>query len=207
MINDPSQITNQVISHLPGIRNPYYFARNVLTTYECQSLWKTYWESDHIFKEDVNDESSPWYKYFREKRARQHMFLDESIPWIDDVIDFHAKKANAENFYLDISFGLMSKQLIKYSVSDWFDKHDDTNHWDNHYYDRKLTIIIQLSNEKDYEGGETLVENHLNLSQPVNQKEIGSIFIFPTFAIHEVNSIISGERKALICWYGGPKFR
>ena len=123
MINDPSQITNQVISHLPGIRNPYYFARNVLTTYECQNLWKTYWESDHIFKEDVNDECSPWYKYFREKRARQHMFLDESIPWIDDVIDFHAKKANSENFYLDISFGLMSKQLIKYSVSDWFDKH------------------------------------------------------------------------------------
>tara|TARA_B100002019_G_scaffold274420_1_gene271362 strand:- start:12144 stop:12767 length:624 start_codon:yes stop_codon:yes gene_type:complete len=207
MINDPSQITQQVVAQLPNVRNPYYFARNVLTPYECESLWKTYWETDHIFSEKVSDESSPWYKYFRELRARQHMFIDEPTAWLDDIVDYQVKKANAENFFLDISFGLMSKQLIRYTEADFFSEHDDTNHWDNHYYDRKLTVIIQLSQANSYAGGHTLVEQHLNIKQPDHQKEIGSILIFPTFAIHEVEPITEGERKAFICWYGGPKFR
>lgn len=207
MINDPSQITEEVVAEMPNVRNPYYFARNILTPYECESLWKTYWETDHIFSEKVSNESSPWYKYFRELRARQHMFIDEPIAWLDDIVDYQVKKANAENFFLDISFGVMSKQLIRYTEADFFSEHDDTNHWDNHYYDRKLTVIIQLSQANSYTGGHTLVEKHLNIKQPDNQKEIGSILIFPTFAIHEVEPIIEGERKAFICWYGGPKFR
>ena len=213
MINNPNEISTDddflekhSYSDLPNCRKPYYFQRNAFTKEECELLW-SYWNEDESFTEDNVTPESPWYKYFREERSRMHMFFDEPIEWLDKKIDWHSKKANAENFYLDISFGLMSRQLMYYRPGDWFQPHDDTGHWDNNYYDRKLTIIVQLSEEKDYEGGNTTAEEYLKIQQPKHQKEIGSIFIFPTFVIHEVKPIISGFRKAFICWYSGPKFR
>ena len=45
----------------------------------------------------------------------------------------------------------------------------------------KITIIIQLSDGQDYEGGYTTVGEQEEFQQPAYQKEQGSIFIFPTF--------------------------
>lgn len=213
MIQNPNELEadDEVLekynySELSDSRKPYFFKRKAFTDEECELLW-SYWNDEEVFTEDNVNPDSPWYKYFREERSRQHMFFDEPIEWLDKKIDFYAKKANAENFYLDISFGLMSRQLMYYRPGDWFQPHDDTGHWDNNYYDRKLTIIIQLSDADDYSGGKTFVEKDNNVFQPKHQKEKGSLFIFPTFAIHEVSEIIEGYRKAFICWYSGPKFR
>lgn len=193
-------------SELSDARKPYYFKRDAFTKEECEKIW-SYWNEDESFTEDNVTSDSPWYKYFREERSRKHMFFDEPVDWLDKKIDWYVKKANAENFYLDISFGLMSRQLMIYRPGDWFQIHDDTGHWDNNYYDRKITAIIQLTEEKEYEGGYTTVEQGHGIYQPKYQREIGSIFIFPTFAIHGVSEIIKGYRKAFICWYSGPKFR
>lgn len=190
---------------LSDCRKPYYFKRNAFSVEECEKIW-SYWDEEECFIEDNVTPDSPWYKYFREERSRKHMFFDEPVDWMDKKIDFYVKKANAENFYLDISFGLMSRQLMYYRPGDWFQSHDDTGHWDNTYYDRKITCIIQLSPETDYEGGSTLIESDAGIKQPNHQKEIGSILIFPTFAIHEVTEITKGFRKAFICWYSGPKY-
>lgn len=213
MINDPNvlSVDDSVLEkhsyfELSDCRKPYYFKRNAFSQKECQEIW-SYWNEDEVFTEDNVTSDSPWYKYFREERSRKHMFFDEPIEWLDKKIDWYTKRANAENFYLDISFGLMSRQLMYYRLGDWFQPHDDTGHWDNNYYDRKLTIIIQLSESTDYEGGNTTVEEYENIHQPKYQKDIGSILIFPTFAIHEVKEITKGFRKAFICWYSGPKFR
>lgn len=203
--NAPSALKN-TLTFSNGCRQPYFFKKNFLTKDECEKLWSL-WNDQDVFIENVDTEDSPWYKYFREKRSRQHMFLPNYIDWLEPKIDRIVAEANSGFFFLDLSFGCLSKQLILYNENHWFDIHDDTNHWDNFHHDRKITLIIQLSDESEYLGGETLVEQHLNISMPKNLKMKGSILIFPTFAIHSVNKIISGSRKAFICWYGGPKFR
>lgn len=213
MINSPEDILVNKESEdfaeyvqMSDCRAPYFFKRNAFTNEECDLIWK-YWNEENVFTEkDVNTDS-PWYKYFREERSRQHMFFDEPVPWLDSKIDYYVKKANSENFFLDISFGLSSKQLMLYSKGDWFQPHDDTGHWDSNYFDRKITAIIQLSDGTDYEGGKTIVEIDRDIDQPRHQKEKGSMLILPTFAIHEVTEITKGIRKAFICWYNGPKFR
>ncbi len=218
MITNPNEINTHKNTSLVGhnynemsdARKPYFFKRNIFTPEECDKLW-SYWNEDECFVEDDVTPDSPWYKYFRELRSRKHMFLegktDTDLLWLEDRIHLYTEQANKECFYLDISFGLMSKQLMHYGVGDWFQPHDDTNHWDNHHYDRKITIIIQLSDGQDYEGGYTTVGEPGEFQQPTHQKEQGSIFIFPTFLTHAVTKITSGERKAFICWYIGPKFR
>ena len=201
----PTALKN-TITFSNGCRQPYFFKENFLSNDECEKLWSL-WKTEDVFVENVDTEDSPWYKYYREKRSRQHMFLPDYIEWFEPRQDRIVAEANREFFYLDLSFGCLSKQLILYEENHWFDTHDDTNHWDNFHYDRKVTLIIQLSDESEYKGGETLVEQHLNIAMPTNLKKQGSILIFPTFAIHKVNKILSGTRKAFISWYGGPKFR
>jgi len=213
MINKPHDIVNlsnslqdTVNGGSNGCRQPYFFKENFLTKKECEKLWSL-WNQDEVFVETVDTEDSPWYKYYREKRARQHMFCPDDIDWLDSKLDRLINLANRDYFYLDISFGCLSKQLIQYNENDWFDTHDDSTHWENFHFDRKITFIIQLSDESEYTGGEILVEQHLNIDMPINLKKQGSALLFPTFAIHKVNKILTGSRKAFICWYGGPKFR
>ena len=231
MITSPNQINTHKhtsleehnYNEMSDARKPYFFKRQIFSDSECDLLW-SYWNEDECFVEDDVTPDSPWYKYFRELRSRKHMFLEgnfDSAPpkkgilteipydllWLEKRIHYYVEQANKECFYLDISFGLMSKQLMYSGVGDWFHPHEDTNHWDNHHYDRKLTIIIQLSDGEDYEGGYTTVGEPGEFEQPKHQKERGSIFIFPTFLTHAVSKITSGERKAFICWYIGPKFR
>jgi len=212
MINSPSDITitdNEDFSEYvqsSDCRLPYVYIPNAFTRIECETIWE-YWDVDNVFTEKDVTKDNPWYKYFREERSRQHMFLEKPIQWLDSKLCSYVQKANAENFFLDITFGLNSKQLMLYSKGDWFQPHDDTGHWDNNYYDRKITAIVQLSDGADYEGGNTVVEINRNIEQPINQKDLGSMLIFPTFAIHEVKEITEGYRKAFICWFNGPKFR
>jgi PKHD-type hydroxylase len=212
MINSPSDITitdNEDFSEYvqsSDCRLPYVYIPNAFTRIECETIWE-YWNVDNVFTEKDVTKDSPWYKYFREERSRQHMFLEKPIQWLDSKLCSYVQKANAENFFLDITFGLNSKQLMLYSKGDWFQPHDDTGHWDNNYYDRKITAIVQLSDGADYEGGNTVVEIDRDIEQPINQKDLGSMLIFPTFAIHEVKEITEGYRKSFICWFNGPKFR
>ena len=213
MITDPLQLQiskhvlqNHNYEEMSDVRKPYAFYRNAFSVEECSEI-KNFWNENDCFVEDQVDENSEWFKYFREKRSRKHMFLDDNIDWLDKKLTHYANEANNQNFFLDISYGIMSKQLMWYRPGDWFQPHDDTNHWDNNFYDRKLTVIIQLSDESEYEGGQTLVGIADKIQQPKHQREVGSILIFPTFVEHEVTEITSGNRLGLICWFTGPKFK
>lgn len=75
---------------------------------------------------------------------------------------------------------------------------------------RKLTIIIQLSDETHYDGC------RLNLIDWDDESygeagtaptERGSLIVFPSYMYHSVNPITRGERYCLNLWVNGPAFR
>jgi len=73
---------------------------------------------------------------------------------------------------------------------------------------RKLTAIVQLSDETKYEGGNlefgiTDKSGKNNYTAPRTQ---GSVIIFPSFLSHRVTPIISGKRYSLITWMNGDCF-
>ena len=73
---------------------------------------------------------------------------------------------------------------------------------------RKLTAIVQLSDETKYEGGDlefgiTDKSGKNNYTAP---RARGSITIFPAFLSHRVTSVTKGRRYSLITWMLGDCF-
>jgi PKHD-type hydroxylase len=75
---------------------------------------------------------------------------------------------------------------------------------------RKLTIIIQLSDEKEYDGCRlNLIDwSDEDYGAPGNAPvEQGSLIVFPSYMYHSVSPIARGERYCLNLWVNGPAFR
>jgi len=136
------------------------------------------------------------------------------IPFID------LANKNAEwNFDWDF---LEECQFTKYKKGQFYDWHCDS--WE-HPYDkpndpkehgkiRKLSVTLNLSDPKDYTGGE--LEFDYNDGGPMNDskrsvcKEIlpkGSLVVFPSHVWHRVKPVTSGERNSLVIWNLGYPFR
>jgi predicted 2-oxoglutarate/Fe(II)-dependent dioxygenase YbiX len=81
-------------------------------------------------------------------------------------------------------------------------------HWHNDYSHglpmapRKLTIIIQLSDPEDYEGGKLELFGPEIETMP---NAMGSMIVFPSFLYHRVTPVTKGLRRALVAWISGPR--
>ena len=71
---------------------------------------------------------------------------------------------------------------------------------------RKLSLVVNLSDPSDYEGGELLLQP--GGGEPtVMHKEKGAICFFPSWITHQVTPITKGTRYTLVAWVHGPSFK
>lgn len=70
---------------------------------------------------------------------------------------------------------------------------------------RKLTIVTQLSEPETYDGGllELQPDSHVRTAS----RRRGAAILFPSFVLHRVTPVTSGERYSLTTWVHGPAFR
>lgn len=99
--------------------------------------------------------------------------------------------------YKNITF-IEPYEIKEYVEGDLFEYHNDNYFNLYESIDRKLNVIIQLSDESEYDGGELLVGDY------VCSKEQGSAIIFPACITHAVNKITRGKRYSLIGHGWGP---
>jgi PKHD-type hydroxylase len=85
-----------------------------------------------------------------------------------------------------------------------YKSHVDTLCW-KLPYNRKLSIVVQLSSPDDYEGGELKLHN-FHEPTAIN-KEKGLVVTFPSYTLHEVAPVTKGERYTLVAWVHGPPFK
>jgi len=96
------------------------------------------------------------------------------------------------------------------------DHHEDINKDPNSpFYNtiRKISMTIQLSDPKDYKGGN--LEFFLPNNSPEEKKitkttEIlprGTITFFPSFIWHRVTPVTKGTRYSLVTWFSGETFK
>jgi PKHD-type hydroxylase len=69
---------------------------------------------------------------------------------------------------------------------------------------RKLSIVIQLSDPLEYEGGELQINAGGNISSCNKLK--GTIIVFPSYLLHRVTPVTKGTRRSLVLWISGPPF-
>jgi PKHD-type hydroxylase len=70
---------------------------------------------------------------------------------------------------------------------------------------RKLSISIQLSDPKNYKGGELYL--YESDKGTLMSKKQGTLVVFPSFILHEVTPVTKGERNSLVTWITGDNFK
>jgi PKHD-type hydroxylase len=123
--------------------------------------------------------------------------------WLYDKIAQYAISANKEMWNFDIWGYHDSLQFTNY--------YGDGGHYDWHadlgpgISNRKLSVVLQLSDPKDYVGGELQMNTGGGITSVA--KEYGSLCFFPSFVLHRVTPLTSGTRTSLVTWLCGANLR
>jgi PKHD-type hydroxylase len=70
---------------------------------------------------------------------------------------------------------------------------------------RKLSVTVQLSDPKDYKGGD--LNLYVGENPYVCGREQGIVNVFPSYVLHEVQPVTKGTRYSLVAWICGPDFK
>jgi hypothetical protein len=103
------------------------------------------------------------------------------------------------HFQFDIDF-VEPYELKRYTDEDFFGSHIDNYYSLTDNLDRKITMVLQLSDQSLYKGGDLKILNKFA------SREKGSITAFPSFFPHEVEKT-EGCRWSLIGWAWGPYWK
>lgn len=128
---------------------------------------------------------------------------------ITDLANF----MNEKFFQFDL-LEMESVQLTKYDSRNqgFYKPHIDSAPLQGGYL-RKLSMIIQLSDPSEFEGGD-FVYHDLNSNQTLSMQETnpeflqkGMVIAFPSFIPHGVTPVTKGARYSLVAWCNGPRFK
>ena len=144
-----------------------------------------------------------------EIRKSKNCWID-STSWIGGFLWSYIMRANRENFLYDISHIQNNEiQCTQYNVNDYYNWHTDQDIrtiFKSEGEVRKLSFSLQLSDKDEYVGGDlefTDVDKKI-FSAP---RDRGCMIIFDSRTIHRVTTIESGERKSLVGWVVGPRWK
>ena len=125
--------------------------------------------------------------------------------WSLGILFYFGCDANTYNFKYNVS-SLGTVDFLKYEDGMYYKPHSDVgSNVKSGTHNRKLTAILQLSDENDYDGGDILIyDSQLKVSKLSRKK--GSILVFDSSVTHAVTKIKSGIRYSLCGWICGPPF-
>ena len=126
--------------------------------------------------------------------------------WIFNKIANAVAVANHEYYKYEIMGITHGLQLLHYTGDDqsFYDWHTDVG--DGNAATRKLSVSVQLSDPRSYEGGDLLVNNHGVIINTI--KEQGCINMFPSYALHKVEPVTKGDRWVIVIWiHGSQRFK
>jgi len=180
---------------IPLIMHNYFSYNNVFTKEECNDIVN--YSNNYIENHTSNIEINMKMCYLLPNEKNN--FIYERIRKL--VIETNIKIWNY-NLY---DFGEPIK-FLEYNEKNnsHFKIHNDIGIEQGWQTFRKLTIIVQLTDENTYEGCDLMIQNGDKLV--TTNKNQGSIIIFPSFMMHQVTSIKKGIRNSLVLWAYGPPF-
>jgi PKHD-type hydroxylase len=131
--------------------------------------------------------------------------IDEHTKWLYNKIGKLISDVNqsAFNFAID---ALQPIQYTEYHASEQGNYSDHLDWAANQVRPRKLSMSIQLTDEKEYVGGDLQLK--IKSHDPiVASRTKGDALVFPSFLLHGVTPVTEGVRKSLVVWVDGPEWR
>ena len=149
--------------------------------------------------------------------------LDTAVTYGVGLCWHYVMLANERNFCYDIGGFEMEGglQYTSYDPGEYYNWHVDGD-INNHSPDagnardnfinrnsekvRKLSFILQLSSHEDYTGGEVQLQytSHRTQFMP---KTRGTVIVFDSRTLHRVKAVKTGNRKSLVGWVWGPRWK
>lgn len=171
-------------------------------------------ECDAIMERAARYEDQAATVGFDEGQRSDQSYRSSTIRWLDSVRDadivqrlmqfVHA--SNRSNFGADI-VAPYELQYTEYhgTSAGKYDWHQDVWLESPRPFDRKLSVVAQLSDPSEYEGG---TFEFFGVQHPgVTFMPRGSMLIFPSFLQHRVLPVTGGIRRSLVTWVEGPRWR
>jgi PKHD-type hydroxylase len=190
--------------HLDTVEN-YATALNVFTPLECETI-KQVASTQEKKIAGVVDPTTGERKIDLTYRKNSVVWLDDNTPelqWMYRKLTDAVLQFNQQFFKFDL-FGFCERiQFTEYTNPDDF----YGEHFDKILYgvNRKLSVVVQLTNPSEYEG----CELKLNVGSKLETapRAQGSVIVFPSYLRHQVTPLISGTRHSLVAWIAGPNFK
>jgi PKHD-type hydroxylase len=148
-------------------------------------------------------------------RETNHNLRRASLVWVEDLPDAGwvmdrivaiAAEANRESFRFDLDEFAESAQVAAYDAG-----REGHFAWHSDIGDgplaarRKLTMVIQLSDPANYEGGQLeIMPSAVTVAANAAR---GAATVFPSYLLHRVTPVTKGTRHSLTIWAHGPAFR
>jgi PKHD-type hydroxylase len=150
--------------------------------------------------------------YKTNNRDIAYIGLDPNFKWLYDTLWPLVTQANDELFHFDIDIVTDPIHYVIYPTPTT-PQTPDGGHLDWHMdvgahgvNKRKLAMTVQLSDPKDYDGGDFEIWFGGD-RQVLVPREKGDVIIFPAFCMHRITPITRGERRCLVFWTGGRPLR
>lgn len=163
----------------------------------------------------------------KDKRNSKNAWIP-TTHWVSGFLWHYIQRANRENFLYDLrNIDGESLQYTQYGVGEFYSWHNDAgiqthykpqsvgNHSDGLASDflnenielvRKLSVVMQLSDPDDYEGGnlQLLGEDGKSYFAP---RKRGTVILFDSRTQHRVLKVTKGIRKSIVGWTVGPRWK
>jgi PKHD-type hydroxylase len=182
------------------VRDSWQLWRAALDAETCSAIVKDLLnypvENGTVFKENVPSE-------YRKSKIR----------WVNDnqqiksLLWSYIQEANRNAFGVDVT-DVCNIQFTEYNASykGRYDWHHDIDWTQNKGFDRKLSIVVQLTDGNSYEGG-NLEFDEVQNPHTFQLRKQGTVIVFPSYLRHRVTPVTSGIRHSLVAWFEGPRWR
>lgn len=127
--------------------------------------------------------------------------------WVFDILAHVVSSLNAQYFRFDLTGFGEPIQLTSYDSAEngMYGWHVDFG-TSSESPSRKLSVVVQLSDPSEYEGGLLELRPHGNEIFKM-RKQRGFITVFPSWTLHQVTPVTQGTRQSLVLWVSGPSFK
>jgi PKHD-type hydroxylase len=176
----------------------YFYYENFFTDQE--SMWFDNLKMLYAFEEAsiVGDEDGI------RKSMIKWINPDERSMWVYNRIGDAIKEANDQIWKFDLHSIVDSIQYTEYpSGNGHYHWHLDIG--PAPINNRKISVVMQLSDPEEYEGGDLELWPGGN---PITiEKKKGKLIMFPSYIMHRVTPVTKGLRKSLVMWAGGSSYK
>lgn len=139
----------------------------------------------------------------RKSTVRWLDYADLDLLWLFRRLDAKALLAN-QSFGMDLQHSSVEWQFTEYDSKDLehYGWHEDSSSRIKKPMDRKLTMIMQLTDASAYDGGKFELKG-----DPIPDtyfRNAGDVLFFRSALTHQAQPVTRGIRHSLVSWIHGP---